>query len=68
MDKDLNLFITTMREHGHYNAFLEEVLHHRPRVPSFDPVKANEEEWKMKSGMRKGYDMFASLLGIDFEE
>lgn len=68
MDKDLRLFITNMMEHAHYKAFLEEVLHHRPRVPLFDPSSGNEEEWKLKSGMRKGYDIFASLLGIDFEE
>jgi hypothetical protein len=68
MEDDLKLFITQMSEHAHYNTFLEKVGHHRPRVPRFDPIKGNEEEWKSKSGMQQGYDLLASLLNITFED
>lgn len=68
MEKSIALLISNLQEHAHYRDFEELVSHHRPRVPIFDPEKSNVEEWKMKSGMQRGYDLFASLLNIDFED
>jgi len=69
MDKDsYNLFIVQLNELPHYADFLQMVSDARPRVPNYTPEKDNTEVWKKQSGMRQGYDLFASLLKLKFED
>jgi len=69
MDKDaFNIFIVRMTELPHYQEFLEMVGNSRPQIPVFNPKDDNTEVWKKQSGMRQGYDLFASLLKLKFED
>lgn len=68
MDEQIKLFLAEIDEHPGYNAFMELVVSSRPRVPLYNFRDDNQEEWKVKSGQRQGYDLFASLLRIKFED
>ena len=69
MDRDShNLFLVAMSEHAHYADFLKMVEDARPQIPVFNPKDDNTENWKKQSGMRQGYDLFASLLKLKFED
>jgi len=68
MDEQLKLFLSKIREEPGYLAFEELVAEARPRIPIYDFRNSNEEEWKVKSGRQQGFDLFASLLNIKFED
>ena len=64
----LDLFLRDISNHAHYQEFMSLILHHHPRVPKFDPHKENTDSWKHKSGFVEGYEFFASLMKINFED
>jgi hypothetical protein len=47
---------------------VELVNNSRPRVPKYNFKEDNSEQWKFQSGQQQGFDLFASLLNIKFEE
>lgn len=60
----LDTFLKEIQENPLFPSLLEHLKHNRPAVPVFDPIKQNEEDWKMKSGMRQGYDLCLSIFKI----
>ena len=63
-----DLFLIDISNHAHYRDFLELVSHPHPKVPKFDSFKDNTDHWKHKSGFVEGYEFFASLMKINFED
>lgn len=60
----IDLFIKEIHEHPLFPALLKRFEENRPVLPEFDPVKNNVEEWKQKSGMKKGFSLCLALLNI----
>jgi hypothetical protein len=60
----LDLFLQEIKEHPAYPALKEKIEKNFPDIPEFDPQKDNVEEWKQKSGMKKGYTLCLALFNI----
>jgi hypothetical protein len=60
----LDILLKDIQENPLYPALLEKLIHNRPQIPAFDIVKQNEDDWKMKSSMQKGYDLCLSNFNI----
>lgn len=64
----IKLFLSDIREHPHFNDFKKLVEDARPSLPRYDFRNDNTEYWKVNSGRIEGFDLFASLLNMKFEE
>lgn len=60
----LDNFISEIKENALFPALLNKIEATRPTIPEFNFLSDNSDEWKAKSGMRSGYDLFAALLKI----
>ena len=60
----IDLFIAEIQEHPIFPALVELLEKNIPVLPEFDPERDNVEEWKQKSGMRKGFYLCMAILKI----
>jgi hypothetical protein len=60
----LDLFIAEIKEHPAFPALVELLEANIPALPEFDPERDNTEEWKQKSGMRKGFVLCLAIMKI----
>jgi len=52
----LDLFIQEIHEPPAFPELLMQIEESRPVLPEYDPLKGNTEEWKLVSGMLKGFE------------
>jgi hypothetical protein len=60
----IDLFIAEIKEHPVFPALVELLEENIPVLPEFDPERDNIEEWKQKSGMRKGFKLCLAIMKI----
>ena len=60
----IDLFIAEIKEHACFPALVKRLEENMPVLPEFDPERDNVEEWKQKSGMKKGYNLCLALFNI----
>ena len=61
----LDSFLKEVQEHPLFPELVIRLKQNAPVVPEFDFIKDNTDEWKMKSGMRRGYDLCLSIFKIN---
>ena len=60
----LDNYLRDIREHPLFPGLLKQLREQRPVLPEFDPQANNVEEWKQKSGARRGYDLCLAIIKI----
>ena len=60
----LDNFLVNIKENSAFPELKLLLEQQRPRLPEFDPERDNVDEWKQKSGMKKGYDLALALFKI----
>ena len=59
-------FLSSVHQHYQFKDWIEQVEKECPKIPVFDPKEdAHElEAWAYWSGMKEGYKLLASYLGV----
>ena len=61
-------FLLHMRSHPLFDIFLEDLLSHRPAIPSHNAKNDNTEIWKSESAKQEGFDLCLTYFGIGVTE
>lgn len=60
-------FLLYMKSHPLYDSFQQQLLSHRPVVPSYTPKPDNTDKWKADSMKQEGFDLCLKLFKIGVE-
>jgi len=64
----MNKFIQKLHEEVWFQDFIKNELEPEiPIVPSFNPSEDNTDDWKQKSGLREGYLLALTKMGINHD-
>ncbi len=58
---DIQVFL---KSHPFYEDFKEQLLSHRPVVPSYTPDEDNTAKWRYESAKQEGFDLCLTLFDI----
>jgi hypothetical protein len=60
----LDIFLKEIQEHALFPELKIRLERNAPVIPEFDFKNDNADEWKMKSGMGRGYNLCLSIFKI----
>jgi hypothetical protein len=60
----LDLFLQEIKEHPAFPELMKRINEGRPVIPEFDSMNDNTEDWKKKSGIKRGYDLCLAMFKI----
>lgn len=65
-----NLFVAGLQQRKGFKDWLDDVEKNCPSIPSFDPGDHahRKEHWAYFSGMKEGYKLALSHLGVQLDE
>ena len=61
----IDAFLFEIRADPRFTALVEKLRTARPHIPVYPST--TEEEWKFKSGERRGFDLALSFFNLDFD-
>ena len=61
-------FLLYMKSHPLYDVFEQQLLSHRPVIPSYRHTPDNTEKWKAESMKQQGFDLCLELFKIGVEK
>ncbi len=62
-----NQYLLELRSDHRFNLMIEAMKLARPTIPSYSP-NMDKEHWVYSSGMRDGFDLALTMLGISPQE
>ena len=63
--KGHNDILYELKSDPRFMSLVNDILQHRPTIPSHDPRNENTEVWKHESAKRMGFDIWITFLKLE---